>query len=309
MWLGLVFALACLSTMSAMAAGPPGPVEDLNVTDITDTEAVARWNPPSFTDGLPVTAYHVAWYAPGGSPTFASVVTTTHTLTPLLPDTEYEVVVRAQTAAGLGASSTQTFMTLLAPPVITALVADDPGDEDAVVSDGDIITLWFDRDTNRPDVSDTTAMDALLAWTHPIGAAYHGVWEQDDRLMIKLDDATGAAPIIGLTRATLRAGGNLRAKGDASPPSTAVSPPLTGNWGIPPPDVKVFSQTSDQLQIRHISATNLTYRLEGLNPAPGSGWQILDGPFSGSAQTNLHVYTVTTNPAMQLRMVVDQVLP
>lgn len=299
----------CLCAISALAIGPPGPVEDLKVINITDTEALAQWSPPSFTDGLPVMAYQVSWSAAGQPPASAMVATPSHTLTPLLPDTDYEVVVLAQTIAGFGPASTQVFATLLSPPVITALVADDPEDVDAVVSDGDLIILVFDRDTNRPDVSDTAAVDSLLVWTEPIGQAYHGIWKQDDRLNIRLDDVTGAAPVIGLTRVTLRSGGNLRARDDASPPSTATSPPLSGNWGIPPPDVKAFSQSAEQLLIRHVSATSLTYRLEGLAPEPGSSWQVIDGPFSGSEQTNLHTSAVTTNRSLLLRLVVDNAVP
>lgn len=130
------------------------------------------------------------------------------------------------------------FTTLASPPQISAFVADDPDNGDAVFSIGDVLTIEFDHDTNTPDVSDKAAVDALLAFETSgslIDADYRGVWFGPRRLQLTIADDGGAVPEIDLLKVTVI--GDLRAAGGLSIPSLS-SRVLTGDWGTagaPPP--------------------------------------------------------------------------
>jgi hypothetical protein len=118
---------------------------------------------------------------------------------------------------------------MLAGPNITSIVASDPKNEDAIFGDGDLITVLFSQETNRPSVSDRAQIDALFNFSAPLGLSYKGAWSSYTTLAITITTATGGNPEIGSFRIAVI--GNLRNKDLSSLPSRAVSPVLTGNWG------------------------------------------------------------------------------
>ncbi len=125
------------------------------------------------------------------------------------------------------------------PPQITAFVAADAADADAVCSDGDVLTLSFDRATDQPAARTRVEIDRLLAFSQALGHEYRGAWTDASTLAITIERGHVPAPELGIATASLRgptvAGATLlRNTNQRSNPSASTSPPLEGSCGVPP---------------------------------------------------------------------------
>jgi hypothetical protein len=117
-------------------------------------------------------------------------------------------------------------------PQIVSITADDPDDEDDVLSDGDTLTIVFDMDTNTPAVGTRAEIDNLVSFgVQSLGTDYMGTWNGTlNTLQITLVDATGGN-LVTTDIITIKAGGNLKNAAETSAASTA-SAAVGGDWGV-----------------------------------------------------------------------------
>ena len=118
---------------------------------------------------------------------------------------------------------------------ITDFFAEDPDNLDNEFSSGDSLLVTFSQRTNQgglPGLMNKQQLDSLLAFTHPIGANYTGQWSSDStKIYIYIYDATGGAPQLFVSTASVKDSGNLRNWPAACQPSTSTSMALRGDLG------------------------------------------------------------------------------
>ena len=99
---------------------------------------------------------------------------------------------------------------------------------------GDIITITFDVDTNRPQLSSKEAVDQLITFSSPVGTDYSGAWSSAKVLVITLNAVgTGVDPAAtrpDVLSISLKAAGNVKTS-DLSSPASTSSATVTGTWG------------------------------------------------------------------------------
>ncbi|MFT5126652.1 MAG: hypothetical protein ACI8W8_000247 [Rhodothermales bacterium] len=121
------------------------------------------------------------------------------------------------------------------PPALTHFIGNDPDDGDSIYNPGDTLTLHFDRATNRPGGSGAqpkSAVDAMFAFSQPIGADYSGQWITRDMFRVTLADTSGSSLALGLTT-VVPAGITPVFNGPStSSPSSASSGPLIGRFAV-----------------------------------------------------------------------------
>lgn len=120
-------------------------------------------------------------------------------------------------------------------PQIVGLVASDPGENALGLSNGDAISVVFDRPTNRPLIVATADILAVFNFTSSLGATLTGEWQTvaatgGDVAFITIKDITRGSPTIGSTRCTVI--GNIKDAAQTSRVSRSQSGALTGNWGL-----------------------------------------------------------------------------
>eukprot|EP00762_Andalucia_godoyi_P007997 ANDGO_03496.mRNA.1 hypothetical protein GUITHDRAFT_146346 len=117
------------------------------------------------------------------------------------------------------------------PVFVDAPLAFDPGNRDAVFSNGDAIRLEFSEPTNTPPVNSKAEVDCWLSFSEPIGSAYHGFWSLNGTVLTLVVTEVGFvdAPRIGLF--TVSVIGLLQSASGVSLVSNVTSPPLKGDWG------------------------------------------------------------------------------
>ncbi|PCJ60255.1 MAG: hypothetical protein COA79_08775 [Planctomycetota bacterium] len=125
-------------------------------------------------------------------------------------------------------------ISVLVPPKITSVVANDPDDGDLVFSNNDTISINFSPGTNKPSASTKVQLDALFSFSQPLGTNYTGVWSGDSTLIITLVDVSGGSPTIGNLKLTVKASANLKNTAETSKISVAVSEVMSGDWGRVP---------------------------------------------------------------------------
>jgi len=117
-------------------------------------------------------------------------------------------------------------------PQIISITASDPDELDAIYGNGDVITVTFDKPTNRPQAATKTNLENLFTFSQNFGTDFIGSWTSASVLQITIVDATGATPpTIGGLTVTAKASGNLKNEAGTSLASTSVSPPLAGSFG------------------------------------------------------------------------------
>lgn len=130
-------------------------------------------------------------------------------------------------------STTLTGNLFIAPPfpLITSLVANDPNNN-VGFGNGDVITVTFDKATNRPPAATKTDLQNLFTFSQNLGNDFIGSWTSASVLQITIvDDAGATPPTIGSLTLTVKASGNLRNEQGTSFPSTSISSSLTGDFG------------------------------------------------------------------------------
>ena len=128
-------------------------------------------------------------------------------------------------------------------PGLRAVVASDPEPTLPGLSPDDILTLYFTRATNRPDVSTTPAVLALLTFTPPLASSLRATWVSggDDvdpgageRLIVTLAGVMNPdiqATLVPLVRVGVLPGAGLRDVGNTCPNATIEGVGLGGTWG------------------------------------------------------------------------------
>jgi len=134
------------------------------------------------------------------------------------------------------------------------LVVDDPDGGDAVFGNGDTITVSFSEDTNGLTIPVATKadLDNLFAYSQILGADYTGFFIDPATLIITIVNAGGSEitiDSIGTFRLQVNLAANLKDAAGTSLASTALSPPLTGNFGTKagPSIVSIVASDSDPI--------------------------------------------------------------
>ncbi|MHC5054213.1 MAG: LamG-like jellyroll fold domain-containing protein [Planctomycetota bacterium] len=129
--------------------------------------------------------------------------------------------------------------TIAQMPTFVTLAADDPDNGDAVLGNGDTLTLIFDMATNTPPASTKLEIDALLDFNGKyLGTNYTGVWISATTLVITISDATGGDLNIG-DPVSVKAAANLKDTTETTPASTD-SASITGDWGLAGSGTPIF---------------------------------------------------------------------
>ena len=125
------------------------------------------------------------------------------------------------------------------PPQCIGVLAADPDDADNVFSEGDTITIVFDKPTNGANLSPKEILDTFITFSDSIGNDYSAEWSEDQtELVVTVHDASSATPLIGLVMVTLDGiVADVRDSfGVSAPVVTDSCPPLSGTWGEAPLD-------------------------------------------------------------------------
>ena len=80
---------------------------------------------------------------------------------------------------------------------LSSITAADEGG-DPGLDGGDTLTIVFNKETNQPSVSDTSAIDAVVAFSTSVGSAYSGSWSSHTQFVVTVTSAaTGGAALTG----------------------------------------------------------------------------------------------------------------
>lgn len=276
-------------------AEAPSPPINVQATEVTDTSIAVTAGAPVDDGGLPIAMYAFNIKVVGGSPTSPKVSQNLlYTFTGLTPDTQYEITVLANnTRYYSDPSDPIQVSTLLPAPAITSFVADDPDDGDSILSAGDTLTIAFDQAVNMTGLaaSDKAELDGIFSFTCVPGASYSGVWSQDSTsVTITIDDATGGECTIGASRVSVNGAAGLKNNDNSSAVITAMSPPLTGNWGVA---AQGPTAAADTYNIQEDEPLNVAAAQGVLsNDTPASGGNLTVTELSGPA----HAASFTLNP-------------
>jgi hypothetical protein len=111
------------------------------------------------------------------------------------------------------------------------------------LSADDVLTLYFTRATNRPDVSTSARVLALLAFIPPLATTYRASWQSggddgdrnaSERLIVTLAGTVNpdvAATLLSSVRVSVLPGGGLKDAGQASPAASIAGLSVGGTWG------------------------------------------------------------------------------
>ena len=99
-------------------------------------------------------------------------------------------LVSADASSGASSSgatlSAGTWGAHTAPNIALATAYEAGAESQHGVGAGDVLVVAFDKPTNRPAVSTTAAVDALLTFGSPLGQAYTGAWSTKSELTLTL---------------------------------------------------------------------------------------------------------------------------
>jgi hypothetical protein len=110
------------------------------------------------------------------------------------------------------------------------------------LSPDDVLTLYFTKATNRPDVSTTARVAALLAFTPSLATVLRASWQAPDgvvpgagdRLVITLSGSVNpdvVATVVSALRVSVLPGGGLRSAAGSSQSASIVNVTAGGSWG------------------------------------------------------------------------------
>ena len=154
-------------------------------------------------------------------------------------------------------------------PIITAVVVEDPDNSDAVWSDGDTITIYFDVDTNEggegllTDSGNRVLVDQLFAFSHALGARYSGRWLDASSFQVVVVDSSGSSLAADLSGASVAVIGDIKNANELSRWCKATSA-LSGSTGTQqPPAIAHFdSQTWDLQDVAWSRYDTLSVRFD-----------------------------------------------
>jgi len=169
-------------------------------------------------------------YKKNGAIFYTSSVTVSGANYPFLVDTAIKTV---------GASLNNVEILGFSPPppppapLVTSFIADDPDNGDVVYSTGDTLIITFDTDTNQPAGTPTQ----LFNFSDSLGSSLSGNWTTADTYTITVNNISGNGISLGSTTATATGAGGFEIldSGGTSDPSSAISPTLSGDFGVSGP--------------------------------------------------------------------------
>ncbi len=128
------------------------------------------------------------------------------------------------------------------PPLPPAILASDPEPVAPGLSADDVLTVYWTKATNRPDVTTSARVTALLSFSPSLATVLRASWQAPDgvvpgagdRLVITLSGIVNAdvvATIVPAIRVSVLPGGGLRDGGGISQNATIVNVSASGSWG------------------------------------------------------------------------------
>ena len=114
---------------------------------------------------------------------------------------------------------------------------DDVDNGDDVYGVGDVLILQFDIPTNTPTIvvpganSSRAAVDALFAFSRPLGVEYSGVWATPSRYIITVINPSGGALVLGKSTVTVTTDQIKNAAGDLLDANNQTVT-ITGDAGV-----------------------------------------------------------------------------
>ena len=143
---------------------------------------------------------------------------------------------------GIGFIPYLTSDAFAAEPEFSSFVADDPDDLDAVLSNGDTLTITFSEATNATNNGAMTRAEIIANFTDGTGGvdwgdAYSGVWNGDSTVLtVTLTDVTNAILTLGATTIEGRSTTNISSAAEGTNAelidATSVTATLSGNFGL-----------------------------------------------------------------------------
>ena len=138
-------------------------------------------------------------------------------------------------------------------PLLLRAEFSDPDNLDGTLSDGDTLTLVFDRPTNRAgegalsEAGDRTLVDKLLRFSHPLGERYVGRWAESSVFVVTLVDTSGHEVPADVTKGGVSVIGDLKNENELSRWCKATAG-FSGNVGSAeaPQITRFVSQTWDR---------------------------------------------------------------
>jgi hypothetical protein len=123
-----------------------------------------------------------------------------------------------------------------------AIVASDPEPVFPGLSADDVLTVYWTKATNRPDVTSTDRVNALMSFSLPLASFLRASWQAPDggvvgagdRLVVTLSGAVSSdvlGTVVPALRVSVLPSGGLRDAGGASPNMTASNITVRGSWG------------------------------------------------------------------------------
>jgi hypothetical protein len=123
-----------------------------------------------------------------------------------------------------------------------AIVASDPEPVFPGLSPDDVLTVYWTKATNQPDVSSTASVQALLRFDPPLASVLRASWQPGsdsgipaaERLLITLSGAVNgdiAATLLPMVRVSVLPSGGLRDAANTCANATIPRLPVAGTWG------------------------------------------------------------------------------
>ena len=122
-------------------------------------------------------------------------------------------------------------------PILLSATLDDVDNGDDVYGVGDVLILQFDIPTNTPTIvvpganSSRAAVDALFAFSRPLGVEYSGVWATPSRYIITVINPSGGALVLGKSTVTVTTDQIKNAAGDLLDANNQTVT-ITGDAGV-----------------------------------------------------------------------------
>jgi hypothetical protein len=128
------------------------------------------------------------------------------------------------------------------PPLGAAIVASDPEPVSPGLSPDDVLTVYWTKATNRPDVTTADRVNALLSFSPPLATLLRASWQAldemvpgaGDRLVITLSGVVSSdvlASAVPAVRVSVLAGAGLTDADGLSHNASVVDANVRGSWG------------------------------------------------------------------------------
>ncbi|KAH3742736.1 calcium-binding protein [Pelomyxa schiedti] len=114
-------------------------------------------------------------------------------------------------------------------PVMTSMIANDPDNQDIVLSNGDCIWITFDQMTDQSGSLTQQEVLKMFSFDKVLGSSFSGLWYSESIFVVSLLNVTGSTVQIGSCNVSIK--GVILNKAQTSLPANGTIGPLIGNWG------------------------------------------------------------------------------